>query len=178
MNGEFRKFQDAVDLSTNHCLQPTSFRNAYFQSLLVDLASRRGDKRQVIEEVRTLTKLYEKLSVREKEGALGKERKKIKSALQEARRDAENNIRKLAQTWNRESVKTKQKETATQALDMYREYLKLFPKRSWLTNFAFKWQTSFSLERFGEAAEARIDRSREPQRETSGCCGSRRNHRC
>ena len=150
------KFQDAASTYRQIiALQPTSYRNAYFQSLLVDLASRRGDKNQVIDEVRTLTKLYEKLAVRQNEGAVGKERKRIKSALQEARRDAENNIRKLAQTWNRESVKTRQEKTAQQALNMYQEYLKLFPKAKLAYELRFQMaDLLYRLEKFGEAAEA------------------------
>jgi len=139
-------------------LQPKSFRNAYFQSVVVDMAARAGNKDQVIEEVRSLVSLYLDLRERKKRGALGKELKQINSAISESRRTAEDNIRRLAQTWNQEAVKTRQKKTSKQALAMYSDYLKLFPKAKLAYDLRFQMaDLLYRLEDFSGAAKAYRD---------------------
>lgn len=131
-------------------------RNPYFQGKIVDLISRSGDKPRVIEECRRLVKAYEgvKSTVEQDTGA-SEAAERGRRNIQDAKVLAESTIRRLAQLWNREAKKTRQKKTYGHALTLYGDYLKLFGDSKYAYQMRFQLgDLYYKLERFDEAAKA------------------------
>lgn len=130
-------------------MRPESTRNPYYQGRVVDLVSRSADKRATTVETRKLVDLYQK--VKAKAGT----DPKAQADLAEAEVLAESTVRRLAQEWNKEAKKTRQKPTYGFAQAMYIDYLSLFPESKFAYEMRFQLGDLFyKLEMFDDAAKA------------------------
>lgn len=133
--------------------RPEDLRNTFRQTRVVDLASREGSKRQVLEESRKLIDMYEQLRARVKAEAGADSA--ASDALQETKLQSESIIRSLAQVWNSEARKTRSTRTFKYALAMYEQYLSVFAESE--VAYVMRFQLAdlyYKLERFDEAATA------------------------
>ncbi len=121
----------------------------FYQGRVVDCASRVGNKRYTVREVRKLIDLFKDVkkciqnpSVKEKE------------RLKEARELAEVTLRKLSSIWYKEAKETKQKETFEYAGEMFGDYLHLFPNSpdAYDMRFAYSELLFHRLGKYGRAA--------------------------
>jgi tetratricopeptide (TPR) repeat protein len=131
--------------------RPDALRNTFRQTRIVDLESREGSKRQVLEETRRLVEMYQALQRRVAAGA----DPEAADALEGTRLQTEAIIRKLAQVWNSEARKTRTKRTFNYALAMYELYLEVFPRSE--VAYMMRFQLAdlyYKLDRFDEAATA------------------------
>jgi tetratricopeptide (TPR) repeat protein len=131
-----------------------STRNPYYQSRIVDLVGRSGDKKRVVEESRRLIDVWEQAKLAASR-VTGEGAAKAKADIDEAGTLAESTLRKLAQVWNREAIKTRQRQTYEFARTMYADYLKLFPDSKFGYEMRFQLgDLYYKLEQFDEAAKA------------------------
>ena len=151
------QFEDASILFSQLIKErPGNTRNPYYQGKIVDLTSRGGNKDRVIAETRRLVDLYNGLAdvVAKSTGGDAKAQE-ARQNLEEAKVLAESTVRRLAQLWNREASKTRQKKTYTHALALYSDYLKLWPTTKYAYEMRFQMaDLLYKLERFDEAATA------------------------
>ncbi len=151
------KFEDAAGVYAELIrVVPDSTRNPYFQGKVVDLVSRSGDKPRVIRECRRLVDAYNRVTdVVSKMPAGDEATAKAKANVEDARVLAESTVRRLAQLWNREAIKTRQPKTREYALVLYEDYLKLFPTETFAYEMRFQLgDMYYKLERFDDAAQA------------------------
>ncbi len=121
----------------------------FFQGRVVDCASRLGNKRYTIKQVRKLVALFKKTAK-----CLKNPDKKQKQKLKEARELAELTLRKLASTWYKEAKETKQRTTFEYAQEMFGDYLELFPDSpdAYDMRFAYAELLFHRLNRYERAA--------------------------
>ncbi len=132
--------------------RPDSSRNPYYQGKIVDLVSRGGDKNRTTIEARRLVEEYQRVELQVKEG---KGDPQAKANLEEAQVLAESTLRRLAQLWNKEAKKTRQKKTYEHARDMYEDYLRLFTSSKFGYELRFQLgDLYYKLEQFDKAAKA------------------------
>lgn len=136
-------------------LEPASSRNPLFQGKVVKLASRIGEKRQVVGQVRKLTEEFERVRKQfagMKEGSEGFA--STKENLEEAEDISDNTLRFLATTWHNEAKKTRQDSTFEFAYELYGDYLNLFPEKKEAYEIRFFYaELLYKLERFEPAGE-------------------------
>lgn len=136
-------------------MEPESSRNPLFQGKVVKLASRIGEKRQVVGQVRKLVDEFERVRTKfqtMKEGDASYEA--FKEDLEEAEDLSDNTLRFLATTWHNEAKKTRQDSTYEYAYELYGDYLELFPdkKEAYEIRFFFA-ELLYKLEKFELAGE-------------------------
>jgi TolA-binding protein len=121
----------------------------FYQGRVVDCASRVGNKRYAVREVRKLIDLF-----RDIKKCIQKPSVKEKERLKEARELAEVTLRKLSSIWYKEAKETKQKETFEYAGEMFGDYLHLFPKSpdAYDMRFAYSELLFHRLGKYGRAA--------------------------
>lgn len=143
-------FRDAASLYRQLIqLDTHNSRNAFFAARIVDLTSRAGDKKRVIAESRRLIEVYRATKERIKNAPSDTAARD----LEEAEVLAETTIRRLAQVWNREAMKTRNSRTYGYARTMYEDYLRLFPETKYVYEMRFQLgDLYFKLEKFNEAA--------------------------
>jgi len=121
----------------------------FYQGRVVDCASRVGNKRYTVREVRKLIDLF-----RDVKKCIAKPSAKEKERLKEARELAEVTLRKLSSIWYKEAKETKQKETFEYAGEMFGDYLHLFPNSpdAYDMRFAYSELLFHRLGKYGRAA--------------------------
>jgi tetratricopeptide (TPR) repeat protein len=121
----------------------------FYQGRVVDAASRVGDKRYTVTQVRRLLELFKSV-----EGCVKNPDEKQKGRIQEARELAELTLRKLSSTWYKEAKETQQKETFEYAQELFGDYLDLFPesKDAYDMRFAYAELLFHRLGRYDRAA--------------------------
>jgi TolA-binding protein len=111
---------------------PRSTRIPLFYGRVVDAASRLSNNKETVREVRALTDAFAALRKRVEANDLSEdERKTIDKDLAEAEEVAENTIRRMATEAHKEAKKLRgqgQARAYAFALDLYREYLNVFPE--------------------------------------------------
>lgn len=123
-------------------LEPGAEKNPVRQSKVMDLVSRTGSKKQVVAEAKKLVQMVRELP-------------EDSEAWESGKLVAENNLRRLAQIWNKEGRKTRSDPTLRRALELYEDYLELFPDADLAYEMRFQLaDLYFELERFDEAASA------------------------
>jgi cellulose synthase operon protein C len=134
---------------------PESTKNPIFQGKVVKLASRIGEKKQVVGQARRLVEEYER--VRKIFGSLkdGDPKKEdVGDDLQRADDVSDNTLRFLSTTWHNEAKRTLDNSTFEYAYELYGDYLELFPERKEAYEMRFFYaELLWKLERFELAGE-------------------------
>lgn len=134
---------------------PESTKNPLYQGKIVKLASRIGEKRQVVGQARKLLDEYKRvrnINAGLKEGDPKKD--EVTSDLRAADDLSDNTLRYLATTWHNEAKKTLQTETFEYSYELYGDYLDLFPERKEAYEMRFFYaELLFRLEKFEQAGE-------------------------
>lgn len=136
-------------------MEPENTKNPLFQGKIVKLASRIGEKRQVVGQARKLSDEYKRVRAvfaSVKEGDPKKE--VIRDDLRAADDVSDNTLRYLATTWHNEAKKTLDTPTFEYAYELYGDYLDLFPDRKEAYEMRFFYaELLYRLERFEQAGE-------------------------
>ena len=121
----------------------------FFQGRVVDCASRVGNKRYTVTQVRLLIDLFKKIRECVKNPTDSQ-----KQRLKEAEELAELTLRKLSSQWYKEAKETKQEETFEYAQEMFGDYLALFPESpdAYDMRFAYAELLFHRLQRYEQAA--------------------------
>jgi cellulose synthase operon protein C len=136
-------------------MRPDDTKNPLFQAKIVKLASRIGEKRQVVGQARKLSDEYKRVravhaSIKQgdpKHEAVGED-------LKAADDVSDNTLRYLATTWHNEAKKTLDTSTFEYAYELYGDYLDLFPDRKEAYEMRFFYaELLYRLERFEQAGE-------------------------
>lgn len=135
--------------------QPENSRNPLYQAKIVKLASRIGEKRQVVGQARKLTEEYLKVKNRVKDMKKSDKRYDAHIADLESADDvADNTLRFLATTWHNEAKKTRDEQVFEYAHELYGDYLHLFADRKAAYEIRFFYaELLFRLEKFQIAGE-------------------------
>ncbi len=121
----------------------------FYQGRIVDAASRVGNKRYTIGQIRELVEKFKQVQKCVKNpDARQKER------IKEGRELAERTMRKLSSRWYKEAKETRQKETFEYSQEMFGDYLELFPKSkdAYDMRFVYAEMLFHRLKRFERAA--------------------------
>jgi len=136
-------------------MDPENTRNPLFQGKIVKLASRIGEKRQVVAQARELSKEYSRVRAifaKLKEG--DKDYERVKEDLEAADDVSDNTLRFLATTWHNEAKKTRDDSTFEYAYELYGDYLELFSDRKDAYEIRFFYaELLYKLEKFEQAGE-------------------------
>jgi TolA-binding protein len=121
----------------------------FFQGRIVDSASRVGEKRYTVKQVRKLVELFKRVNQ-----CIKTPTPKQKVRLSEARELAEVTLRRLSSTWYKEAKETKQRNTFEYAQELFGDYLELFPnsKDAYDIRFVYAELLFHRLGRFERAA--------------------------
>lgn len=150
------KDRDAiVTYQTLMKMEPDNTKNPLFQGKIVKLASRIGEKRQVVGQARKLGEEYKRVRAvfaGLKDGEPRKE--EVSSDLKAADDVSDNTLRFLATTWHNEAKKTLDNATFEYAYELYGDYLDLFPDRKEAYEMRFFYaELLYRLEKFEQAGE-------------------------
>jgi cellulose synthase operon protein C len=136
-------------------MQPDNTKNPLYQGKIVKLASRIGEKRQVVAQARKLGEEYKR--VRAVVAALkdGDPKKDVVNGDLRAADDvSDNTLRFLATTWHNEAKKTLDNSTFEYSYELYGDYLDLFPDRKEAYEMRFFYaELLYRLEKFEQAGE-------------------------
>ena len=150
------KDRDAiVTYQTLMKMDPANTKNPLFQGKIVKLASRIGEKRQVVGQARKLGEEYKRVRAvfaSLKDGDPRKE--EVGSDLRAADDVSDNTLRFLATTWHNEAKKTLDNPTFEYSYELYGDYLELFPDRKEAYEMRFFYaELLYRLEKFEQAGE-------------------------
>ncbi|MCP4499580.1 MAG: tetratricopeptide repeat protein [Deltaproteobacteria bacterium] len=136
-------------------MDPENTRNPLYQGKIVKLASRIGKKRQVVAQTRKLVEEYKRVREVHKKLKPGTpEHERVTEDLDAADEVSDNTLRYLATTWHNEAKKTRDNSTFQYALELYSDYLGLFPDRKTSYEIRFFYaELLFRLEKFELAGE-------------------------
>jgi tetratricopeptide (TPR) repeat protein len=136
-------------------MQPDNTKNPLYQAKIVKLASRIGEKRQVVAQARKLSDEYKRVRAvfaNIKDGDPKKE--DVGNDLKAADDVSDNTLRFLATTWHNEAKKTLDNSTFEYAYELYGDYLDLFPERKEAYEMRFFYaELLYRLEKFEQAGE-------------------------
>lgn len=136
-------------------MTPESTKNPLFQGKVVKLASRIGEKKQVVGQARKLVDEFKRVravNASIKDGDPKKEN--VVNDLRSADDLSDNTLRFLATTWHNEAKKTLDNSTFEYAYELYGDYLDLFPERKEAYEIRFFYaELLFKLEKFEIAGE-------------------------
>jgi tetratricopeptide (TPR) repeat protein len=136
-------------------MEPDNTKNPLFQAKIVKLASRIGEKRQVVGQARKLGEEYKRVRAvfaTIKDGEPRKE--EVASDLRAADDVSDNTLRFLATTWHNEAKKTLDNATFEYAYELYGDYLDLFSDRKEAYEIRFFYaELLYRLEKFEQAGE-------------------------
>jgi cellulose synthase operon protein C len=134
---------------------PANTKNPLYQGKVVKLASRIGNKKQVVGQAQVLVNEYKR--VRTVLGNTKNEdpkREAISEDLKDADGVSDNTLRFLATTWHNEAKKTLDPQTFEYSYELYKDYLDLFPERKEAYEIRFFMaELLFHLERYELAGE-------------------------
>ncbi len=135
--------------------QPDNTKNPLFQGKIVKLASRIGEKRQVVGQARKLSDEFKRVrAVFANVKAGDPKREEVGDDLKAADDVSDNILRYLATTWHNEAKKTLDNTTFEYAYELYGDYLELFPDRKEAYEIRFFYaELLYRLERFEQAGE-------------------------
>ncbi len=121
----------------------------FYQGRIVDAASRVGNKRYTVTQVRSLVEKFKQVE-QCVENPNARERNKI----EEARELADRTLRKLGDTWYKEAKETRDPKSFEYAQEMFGDYLQLFPgsKDAYDIRFAYAELLFHRLGRYERAA--------------------------
>ena len=134
--------------------QPNSTRIVVFQGRVVESAAKLGNKRYTVNESRTLTNFFVK--VKKQSAAITEPKAKEDSErdLRQATEIAESQVRKLATSYHQEARKTKNDELYGYAMELYSNYLTIFPETLYAYDMRFFFaELLYKLGRYEDAAE-------------------------
>lgn len=136
-------------------MQPESTKNPLFQGKIVKLASRIGEKKQVVGQARKLVDEFKRVRAVDASIKVGDPKKEIVvNDLRSADDLSDNTLRFLATTWHNEAKKTLDNSTFEYAYELYGDYLDLFPERKEAYEIRFFYaELLFKLEKFEIAGE-------------------------
>lgn len=136
-------------------MQPDNTKNPLYQGKIVKLASRIGEKRQVVAQARKLGEEYKRVRAvfaNLKDGDPKKE--DVANDLRAADDVSDNTLRFLATTWHNEAKKTLDNPTFEYSYELYGDYLELFPERKEAYEMRFFYaELLYKLEKFEQAGE-------------------------
>jgi TolA-binding protein len=153
------KDRDAIIIYQNLIkTNPEGTRNPLYQGKIVKLASRIGEKKQVVGQARRLLEEYKRVRrIAESVPTGDGRRKQIDADLLDADDIADNTLRFLSTTWHNEAKKTLDSSTFEYAYELYGDYLELFPGRKEAYEMRFFYaELLFKLEKFDLAGEQYI----------------------
>jgi TolA-binding protein len=134
---------------------PESTKNPLFQGKIVKLASRIGEKKQVVGQARKLVDEFKRVRAVSASIKDGDPKKvDVVDDLRAADDLSDNTLRFLATTWHNEGKKTLDNSTFEYAYELYGDYLDLFPERKEAYEIRFFYaELLFKLEKFEVAGE-------------------------
>lgn len=136
-------------------MQPDNTKNPLYQGKIVKLASRIGEKRQVVAQARKLGEEYKRVRAvfaNLKDGDVKKD--EVANDLKAADDVSDLTLRFLATTWHNEAKKTLDNATFEYAYELYGDYLDLFPDRKEAYEMRFFYaELLYRLEKFEQAGE-------------------------
>lgn len=136
---------------------PDGTKSPYYQSRVLKLVSKgahSSDKARTVREAKRFATLLVKARG-QLENRGPKDRQQAEEDIKKAERSAEETVRRLAQFWNREAKRNRQRRTYRFALQMYEQYLALFPKEKHVYEVRFQLaDVYYKVERFDDAAKA------------------------
>ncbi len=134
--------------------QPESTRNAVFQGRVVEAASRLGNKKYTVKESRELVKIFQKIKKTAAETKDKTKKEEVEKDLAAATEVSEGTVRRLATSYHQEAIKTKNEDLYELAMQLYSDYLLLFPDTSYAYDLRFYYaELLYKLEDFEKAAE-------------------------
>jgi cellulose synthase operon protein C len=134
--------------------QPDSTRNAVFQGRVVEAASRLGNKKYTVTESRQLTKIFLRIKKLSVETTNKEKKEEVDKDLRAATEVSEGTIRRLATSYHQEAIKTKNEDLYGLAMELYSDYLSLFPETVYAYDMRFFYaELLYKLEEFERAAE-------------------------
>jgi TolA-binding protein len=139
-------------------MTPENTKNPLYQGKIVKLASRIGEKKQVVGQARKLVDEYKRVravaaSIKESDPR----RSAVLDDLGNADDVSDNTLRFLSTTWHNEAKKTLETSTFEYAYELYGDYLELFPQRKEAYEMRFFYaELLFKLEKFELAGEQYI----------------------
>ncbi|MCC6810624.1 MAG: tetratricopeptide repeat protein [Deltaproteobacteria bacterium] len=132
---------------------PNSTRNAVFQGRVVEAASRLGNKKYTVSESRKLANIYLKIKKTSAETTDPAKKEEIEKDLKNAADVSENTVRRLATSYHQEAIKTKNEDLYGLAMELYSDYLSLFPDTIYAYDMRFFYaELLYKLEEFEKAA--------------------------
>jgi tetratricopeptide (TPR) repeat protein len=137
---------------------PANTKNPLYQGKIVKLASRIGEKRQVVGQSRKLVDEYRRVrGVFQNMKESDPKRDMVGEDLRAADEVSDNTLRFLATTWHNEAKKTLDNPTFEYAYELYGDYLSLFPDRKESYEIRFFYaELLYRLEKFEQAGEQYI----------------------
>ncbi|MDP2344888.1 MAG: tetratricopeptide repeat protein [Deltaproteobacteria bacterium] len=150
------KDRDAiVTFQTLMKMTPEATKNPIFQGKIVKLASRIGEKKQVVGQARKLVDEFKRVRGVLANTKTGDPKKEIiVNDLQNADDISDNTLRYLATTWHNEAKKTLDTSTFEYSYELYGDYLELFPERKESYEMRFFYaELLYKLEKFEIAGE-------------------------
>jgi tetratricopeptide (TPR) repeat protein len=136
-------------------MSPESTKNPIFQGKIVKLASRIGEKKQVVGQARKLVDEYKRVRGVFAAIKAGDPKKEVVAEdLRSADDISDNTLRFLATTWHNEAKKTLDNSTFEYSYELYGDYLDLFPDRKESYDIRFFYaELLYKLEKFELAGE-------------------------
>lgn len=153
--GDGKDREAIITYQTLMKMSPESTKNPMYQGKVVKLASRIGEKKQVVGQARKLVDEYKRVRALFSGSKTGDpKREEIGSDLQNADDISDNILRFLATTWHNEAKKTLDNSTFEYAYELYGDYLELFPERKEAYEMRFFYaELLYTLEKFELAGE-------------------------
>jgi tetratricopeptide (TPR) repeat protein len=156
--GDGKDREAIITYQTLMKMTPENTRNPLYQGKIVKLASRIGEKKQVVGQARKLVDEYKRVRGVASSLKQGDPRKAVVvDDLRNADDVADNTLRFLSTTWHNEAKKTLDTATFEYAYEIYGDYLDLFPERKEAYEMRFFYaELLFKLEKFDLAGEQYI----------------------
>jgi len=153
--GDGKDREAIITYQTLMKMSPESTKNPMYQGKVVKLASRIGEKKQVVGQARKLVDEYKRVRALFTGTKAGDpKREEIGSDLQNADDISDNILRFLATTWHNEAKKTLDNSTFEYSYELYGDYLELFPERKEAYEMRFFYaELLYTLEKFELAGE-------------------------
>ncbi|HEY1088684.1 MAG TPA: tetratricopeptide repeat protein, partial [Archangium sp.] len=153
--GDGKDREAIITYQTLMKMSPESTKNPIYQGKIVKLASRIGEKKQVVGQARKLVEEYKRVrGVFAGIKAGDPKKEAIADDLRSADDISDNTLRFLSTTWHNEAKKTLDNSTFEYAYELYGDYLDLFPDRKEAYEMRFFYaELLYKLEKFELAGE-------------------------
>jgi tetratricopeptide (TPR) repeat protein len=153
--GDGKDREAIITYQTLMKMSPESTKNPMYQGKVVKLASRIGEKKQVVGQARKLVDEYKRVRALFSGAKVGDpKREEIGTDLQNADDISDNILRFLSTTWHNEAKKTLDNSTFEYSYELYGDYLDLFPERKEAYEMRFFYaELLYTLEKFELAGE-------------------------